>query len=71
MNTVQDDERRSIPEEARLAIREYRKFDPVLRSERGFVKYRARETRPRLIWALRMLDEARVHPARKHGNIPL
>jgi len=57
-------------------IEEFRErfANPYVAAERGYVDavIRPRETRPRLIRALEMLDTKRdKNPARKHGNIPL
>jgi propionyl-CoA carboxylase beta chain len=57
-------------------IAEYeRKFStPYIAAERGYIDdvIEPRETRPRLIQALRMLSTKREQvPPRKHGNIPL
>ncbi|MGH2364940.1 MAG: acyl-CoA carboxylase subunit beta [Chloroflexota bacterium] len=62
-------------EKARLAT-EYRQrySNPFLAAGRGFVDdiIEPRETRPRLIAALEMLQNKReTLPAKKHGNIPL
>ncbi len=48
--------------------------NPYIAAERGYVDavIQPRETRPRLIKALRMLDTKRdTNPPKKHGNIPL
>ena len=57
-------------------VREFReKFaNPYVAADRGFVDevIRPRQTRRRLISALRSLDTKRdTNPPRKHGNIPL
>lgn len=57
-------------------IREYRErfANPYIAAERGYIDdiIEPRETRPRLIEALRMLQNKRDHnPPKKHGNIPL
>jgi acetyl-CoA carboxylase carboxyltransferase component len=57
-------------------VQEYReKFaNPFVAAERGYIDdvIRPRETRPRLINALEMLQNKRdANPAKKHGNIPL
>ena len=57
-------------------VAEYReKFaNPYVAAERGYIDdvIEPRETRPRLINALEMLNNKRdVNPAKKHGNIPL
>ncbi len=57
-------------------IEEFRErfANPYVSAERGYVDavIRPRETRPRLIRALEMLDSKRdKNPAKKHGNIPL
>jgi acetyl-CoA carboxylase carboxyltransferase component len=57
-------------------ISEYRKAyaSAYVAAERGFLDdiIEPKETRPRLISALKMLERKReVRPARKHGNIPL
>jgi propionyl-CoA carboxylase beta chain len=57
-------------------VAEYReKFaNPYIAAQRGFIDdvIEPRETRPRLINALEMLQNKRdSNPARKHGNIPL
>ena len=47
---------------------------PYKAAERGFIDQviEPKETRPRLIAALRMLENKEVNrPKRKHGNIPL
>jgi propionyl-CoA carboxylase beta chain len=48
--------------------------NPFIAAERGFVDdvIEPRETRPRVIRALRMLEnKVDVMPRKKHGNIPL
>jgi acetyl-CoA carboxylase carboxyltransferase component len=62
-------------ERARLAD-EYRAryANPFLAASRGFIDdiIEPRETRPKLIAALEMLQNKRqTLPAKKHGNIPL
>jgi acetyl-CoA carboxylase carboxyltransferase component len=62
--------------ETERLIREYReKFaNPFIAAERGYVDdvIEARETRPKLIEALRLSESKRdSNPPRKHGNIPL
>jgi len=62
-------------ERARL-VREYeeRFANPYISASRGFIDdvIDPRETRPRIIRALEMLQsKADRHPAKKHGNIPL
>lgn len=57
-------------------VAEYReKFaNPYVAAERGYIDdvIEPRETRPRLINALEMLNNKRDgNPAKKHGNIPL
>ncbi len=57
-------------------VREYReKFaNPFIAAERGFIDdvIEPKETRPRLINALEMLENKReANPPKKHGNIPL
>jgi propionyl-CoA carboxylase beta chain len=57
-------------------VAEYReKFaNPYIAAQRGFIDdvIEPRETRPRLINALEMLQNKRdANPARKHGNVPL
>jgi acetyl-CoA carboxylase carboxyltransferase component len=57
-------------------VQEYRdKFaNPYVAAERGYIDdvILPRETRPRLINALEMLQNKRdANPAKKHGNIPL
>jgi acetyl-CoA carboxylase carboxyltransferase component len=57
-------------------VQEYReKFaNPYVAAERGYIDdvIQPRETRPRLINALEMLQNKRdANPAKKHGNIPL
>ncbi len=57
-------------------VQEYReKFaSPYVAAERGYIDdvIQPRETRPRLINALEMLQNKRdANPAKKHGNIPL
>jgi acetyl-CoA carboxylase carboxyltransferase component len=57
-------------------VKEYReKFaNPYVAAERGYIDdvIQPRETRPRLINALEMLQNKRdANPAKKHGNIPL
>jgi propionyl-CoA carboxylase beta chain len=57
-------------------VEEYReKFaNPYIAAERGYIDdvIEPRETRPRLINALEMLNNKRdSNPAKKHGNIPL
>jgi len=65
------------PEERRAKlIADYRaRFaNPYAAAERGYIDdvILPRETRPRLIRALEVLDTKRVEtPKRKHGNIPL
>jgi propionyl-CoA carboxylase beta chain len=64
-----------VAEKARLAA-EYRQryANPFLAAGRGFVDdiIEPRETRPKLIAALEMLQNKRqTLPAKKHGNIPL
>jgi acetyl-CoA carboxylase carboxyltransferase component len=62
-------------EKARLAV-EYRAryANPFLAAGRGFIDdiIEPRESRPKLIAALEMLQTKRqTLPAKKHGNIPL
>nr|HID14779.1 acyl-CoA carboxylase subunit beta [Anaerolineae bacterium] len=62
-------------ERARL-VREYREqfANPYIAAARGYIDdvIEPRETRPRLIEALRMLQNKRdANPPKKHGNIPL
>ena len=48
--------------------------NPYIAAERGWVDaiIEPRDTRPKLISALRMLDTKRdINPPKKHGNIPL
>ncbi|MGC8787100.1 MAG: acyl-CoA carboxylase subunit beta, partial [Anaerolineae bacterium] len=57
-------------------IREYRErfANPYIAAERGYIDdiIEPHETRPRLIEALRMLQNKRdTNPPKKHGNIPL
>ena len=57
-------------------IEEFRErfSNPYIASERGYIDeiIRPRETRPKLISALRMLaNKSDVNPPKKHGNIPL
>jgi acetyl-CoA carboxylase carboxyltransferase component len=57
-------------------VQEYReKFsNPYVAAQRGYIDevIEPRETRPRLINALEMLQNKRdTNPAKKHGNIPL
>jgi acetyl-CoA carboxylase carboxyltransferase component len=57
-------------------VQDYReKFaNPYVAAERGYIDdvIQPRETRPRLINALEMLQNKRdANPAKKHGNIPL
>ena len=57
-------------------VEEFRRrfANPYVAAERGYVDavIEPRETRPRLINALRMLDTKRdTNPPKKHGNIPL
>lgn len=57
-------------------VQDYReKFaNPYVAAERGYIDdvIMPRETRPRLINALEMLQNKRdANPAKKHGNIPL
>ncbi|HEU0169565.1 MAG TPA: carboxyl transferase domain-containing protein, partial [Chloroflexota bacterium] len=64
-----------VAEKARLAA-EYREryANPFLAASRGFIDdiIEPRETRPKLIAALEMLQNKRqTLPAKKHGNIPL
>jgi propionyl-CoA carboxylase beta chain len=65
------------PEVVREAkVREFKeKFaNPFVAAERGFIDdvILPRETRPRLIRALRMLEnKVDTMPRKKHGNIPL
>ena len=65
----------SVKRKAEL-VDEYRtKFaNPYVAAQRGFIDdvIEPRETRPRLINALEMLQNKRdSNPAKKHGNIPL
>jgi len=49
-------------------------IEQAIAAERGYIDdvIEPRETRPKLIKALRMLQSKRVEqPKRKHGNIPL
>ncbi len=62
-------------EQARL-VQEYRETfaNPYVAAERGYIDdvIEPRETRPRLIEALKMLQNKRdSNPPKKHGNIPL
>jgi propionyl-CoA carboxylase beta chain len=62
-------------ERARL-VQEYRETfaNPYVAASRGYIDdvIEPRETRPRLIEALRMLQNKRdTNPPKKHGNIPL
>ena len=64
------------PEKMRSFIQEYRqKFaNPYIAAGRGYIDdvIEPRETRPRLIHALRAsLDKREAHPPRKHANPPL
>ena len=65
------------PEALRAQLeREYRESlaNPYVAAARGYVDdvIEPRETRPRLINALEMLQNKRdSNPAKKHGNIPL
>ena len=57
-------------------VEEFRRrfANPYIAAERGYVDavIEPRETRPRLINALRMLESKRdTNPPKKHGNIPL
>ena len=57
-------------------VEEFRRrfANPYIAAERGYVDavIEPRETRPRLINALRMLETKRdTNPPKKHGNIPL
>jgi acetyl-CoA carboxylase carboxyltransferase component len=57
-------------------VQEYRErfASPYVAAERGYIDdvIQPRETRPRLINALEMLQNKRdANPAKKHGNIPL
>ena len=48
--------------------------NPYIAAERGYIDdvIQPRDTRPRLIAALRMLETKRdTNPPKKHGNIPL
>ena len=48
--------------------------NPYIAAERGYIDdvIQPRDTRPKLIAALRMLETKRdVNPPKKHGNIPL
>jgi propionyl-CoA carboxylase beta chain len=48
--------------------------NPYIAAERGWVDdvIQPRDTRPKLITALRMLENKRdTNPPKKHGNIPL
>jgi acetyl-CoA carboxylase carboxyltransferase component len=61
---------------AREKAREYRErfANPFIAAERGFVDdvIEPHETRPKIIAALRMLDnKVDTVPRKKHGNIPL
>jgi acetyl-CoA carboxylase carboxyltransferase component len=62
-------------ERARL-VQEYRDTfaNPYVAAARGYIDdiIEPRETRPRLVEALRMLQNKRdTNPPKKHGNIPL
>ena len=65
------------PESARAEkIAEFRErfANPFIAAERGFIDdvIEPRETRPRVIHALRMLEnKVDTMPRKKHGNIPL
>jgi propionyl-CoA carboxylase beta chain len=65
------------PEKARLEkVEEFRQrfANPYSAAERGYIDavIQPRDTRPKLIAALRMLDSKRdTNPPKKHGNIPL
>jgi propionyl-CoA carboxylase beta chain len=64
-----------VAEKARL-VEEYRKTfaNPFKAAELGYIDevLMPRDTRPRLIAALKALENKRDrNPARKHGNIPL
>jgi propionyl-CoA carboxylase beta chain len=65
------------PEKARLEkVEEFRQrfANPYNAAERGYIDavIQPRDTRPKLIAALRMLDSKRdTNPPKKHGNIPL
>ncbi len=65
------------PEAARREkVEEFRErfANPYVAAERGYIDavIQPRDTRPKLIAALRMLETKRdVNPPRKHGNIPL
>lgn len=57
-------------------IREYREllYNPYIAASRGYVDevIRPRETRPKIIGALRLLSSKReTRPPKKHGNIPV
>jgi propionyl-CoA carboxylase beta chain len=63
-------------EDRRVLVREYEDqfANPYVAAARGYVDdvIRPRETRPRLIAALEMLEDKRdTNPPKKHGNIPL
>ncbi len=62
-------------ERARLVDAYQTEFaNPFIAAARGYVDdvIRPSETRPRLIHALRLLDDKRdTNPRKKHGNIPL
>ncbi len=64
-----------VAEEARLTEEYRQKFaNPFTAAERGYIDdvIEASQTRPRLISALRMLENKRdQNPPKKHGNIPL
>ena len=70
-------ERAEDPEERRKAkIQEYREHfaNPFVAAERGYIDdvIEPRETRPKVIRALRMLaNKTDTMPRKKHGNIPL
>lgn len=60
----------------REKVEEFRErfANPYIAAERGWVDdvIQPRDTRPKLIAALRMLESKRdVNPPKKHGNIPL
>ncbi len=65
-----------LAEERKHRVEEFKErfANPYVAAERGYIDavIRPRETRPRLIAALEMLDGKRdKNPPKKHGNIPL
>ena len=72
----EDEKIELLAEERKRRTEEFKErfANPYVAAERGYVDavIRPRETRPRLIAALEMLDGKRdKNPPKKHGNIPL